>query len=450
MPEQARAPESSRKASGDVKAGVGQVRTGAKIQPKDSTLKIVPALKSAATAGRREAQRNREQRSRGSDQRDRGRTSNGSKALQAASAAAQSSGAAEAPVACRVPVRRAPCCQHRSSARPPRRPSRLPSDPRGHRTAAGGLRAADRAAAGFRACRGRQHARAPPVAASRPPLPMDPVTAKSPRCSTRCRESAAAAGRRPDPGDPGRPGLHYRLRGHSKDEAGVTPSQSRMQPDSFFGASGGQRVDTRDAAASGSPSSMSYSLSQISAIGDVDPVPRPMSTWPTAATCGRGILRRRCANPERLAIRTKLLEVYAKRRGPRAARCSPAEALRPDRRSGRGLATCPEARSLDRVPNPLYSEPGGPASGRRSGRQPAARAARCQHDAAVGGCRRRRASARRQGWALQAWRVPPPRLRCRTWIWMRSSTPRAVLRRARVAAPAVDEVDLDIAAGADG
>ena len=61
---------------------------------------------------------------------------------------------------------------------------------------------------------------------------------------------------------------------------------------------------------------MSYSLSQLDAIGDVDPRgPKPTSTWPMAATCrlkrsSKEALR---AIP-RLAIRLKLLEVYAKRR----------------------------------------------------------------------------------------------------------------------------------------
>src|SRR5206468_5654988 len=46
--------------------------------------------------------------------------------------------------------------------------------------------------------------------------------------------------------------------------------ESRLQPDSFFGASGGQRIDTNDAAPTGS--SMVYSPSQLDAAGDVDPV----------------------------------------------------------------------------------------------------------------------------------------------------------------------------------
>jgi pilus assembly protein FimV len=67
----------------------------------------------------------------------------------------------------------------------------------------------------------------------------------------------------------------YRLRGRMRKPAGETSFlESRLQPDSFFGASGGQRIDTHEPPSSttGSSSSMSYSLSQLDAIGDVDPV----------------------------------------------------------------------------------------------------------------------------------------------------------------------------------
>ena len=90
--------------------------------------------------------------------------------------------------------------------------------------------------------------------------------------------------------------------------------ESRLQPDSFFGASGGQRVDTRDA--TGGPSSMSYSLSQLDAIGDVDPV----AEADVYLAYGRDLQAEEIlkealrSTPERLAVRTKLLEVYAKRR----------------------------------------------------------------------------------------------------------------------------------------
>ena len=49
-------------------------------------------------------------------------------------------------------------------------------------------------------------------------------------------------------------------------------SRARSSRDSFFGASGGQRVDTRDGATNSASSSLNYSLSQLDAIGDVDPV----------------------------------------------------------------------------------------------------------------------------------------------------------------------------------
>jgi pilus assembly protein FimV len=107
----------------------------------------------------------------------------------------------------------------------------------------------------------------------------------------------------------------YKLRRRSKSESGETSFlESRLQPDSFFGASGGQRIDTREP--TGSSSSMSYSLSQLDAIGDVDPV----AEADVYLAYGRDlqaeeILKEAMRSaPERLAIRTKLLEVYAKRR----------------------------------------------------------------------------------------------------------------------------------------
>ena len=110
-------------------------------------------------------------------------------------------------------------------------------------------------------------------------------------------------------------GLGLFLRSRRKpDSAETSFLESRLQPDSFFGASGGQRVDTRDA--TGGPSSMSYSLSQLDAIGDVDPV----AEADVYLAYGRDLQAEEIlkealrSNPDRLAIRTKLLEVYAKRR----------------------------------------------------------------------------------------------------------------------------------------
>ena len=109
----------------------------------------------------------------------------------------------------------------------------------------------------------------------------------------------------------------YRLRNGARKRAGETSFlESRLQPDSFFGQSGGQRIDTKDAGASSSSSSMSYSLSQLDAIGDVDPV----AEADVYLAYGRDLQAEEIlkeamrANPDRMAIRTKLLEVYAKRR----------------------------------------------------------------------------------------------------------------------------------------
>jgi pilus assembly protein FimV len=98
--------------------------------------------------------------------------------------------------------------------------------------------------------------------------------------------------------------------------------ESRLKPDSFFAASGGERVDTSLAAPTDEATSsmMNYSLSQLDAIGDVDPV----AEADVYLAYGRDmqaeeILKEAMrTSPDRLAIRTKLLEVYAKRRDTQA------------------------------------------------------------------------------------------------------------------------------------
>ncbi|NRF70814.1 hypothetical protein HLB44_27800 [Aquincola sp. S2] len=109
---------------------------------------------------------------------------------------------------------------------------------------------------------------------------------------------------------------YYRFRGRGprKDRTETSFLESRVQPDSFFGASGGQRVDTTDQSAG--TSSMGFSLSQLDAIGDVDPV----AEADVYLAYGRDLQAEEIlkeamrTTPDRLAIRTKLLEVYAKRR----------------------------------------------------------------------------------------------------------------------------------------
>ncbi|WP_374673043.1 FimV/HubP family polar landmark protein [Ideonella sp.] len=110
-----------------------------------------------------------------------------------------------------------------------------------------------------------------------------------------------------------------RLRRRKGDGAAETSFiESKLQPDSFFGVSGGQRVDTRDGASSSS--SLSYSLSQLDAIGDVDPV----AEADVYLAYGRDLQAEEIlkealrSDPGRVAIRSKLLEVYAKRADTKA------------------------------------------------------------------------------------------------------------------------------------
>ena len=94
--------------------------------------------------------------------------------------------------------------------------------------------------------------------------------------------------------------------------------ESRLQPDSFFGASGGQRIDTNEGGATGS--SMVYSPSQLDAAGDVDPV----AEADVYLAYGRDLQAEEIlkeamrTSPQRVAIHAKLLEIYAKRRDAKA------------------------------------------------------------------------------------------------------------------------------------
>lgn len=87
-------------------------------------------------------------------------------------------------------------------------------------------------------------------------------------------------------------------------------SDDRLAPDSFFGGSGGQRIDTSEGG-----NSMLYSPSQIDAAGDVDPV----AEADVYLAYGRDlqaeeILREALrATPQRVAIHAKLLEILARR-----------------------------------------------------------------------------------------------------------------------------------------
>ena len=156
----------------------------------------------------------------------------------------------------------------------------------------------------------------------------------------------------------------YRFTKRNKKDSGETSFlESRLQPDSFFGASGGQRIDTRDAG--GNSSSMSYSLSQLDAIGDVDPVAeadvylaygRDLQAEEILKEAMRG-------NPERMAIRTKLLEVYAKRRDTKGFELLATQLYSLTQGQGEDWAKAQELGAQIDPENPLYQPGGAPAGG---------------------------------------------------------------------------------------
>lgn len=161
----------------------------------------------------------------------------------------------------------------------------------------------------------------------------------------------------------------YRMRAQKKADSGETSFlESRLQPDSFFGASGGQRIDTRDA--TGVPSSMSYSLSQLDAIGDVDPV----AEADVYLAYGRDLQAEEIlkeamrSSPERLAIRTKLLEVYAKRRDTKGFELLATQLYALTGGQGEDWAKAQELGVSIDSENPLYKPGGQPESVQAGGK----------------------------------------------------------------------------------
>ena len=134
--------------------------------------------------------------------------------------------------------------------------------------------------------------------------------------------------------------------------------ESRLQPDSFFGASGGQRIDTNEVSASGS--SLVYSPSQLDAAGDVDPV----AEADVYLAYGRDLQAEEIlkealrTTPTRVAIHAKMAEIYAKRRDHKAFEAIALEAFNVSQGNGPEWAYVTEmGRELDAL-NPLY-QPGG-------------------------------------------------------------------------------------------
>nr|WP_264361624.1 FimV/HubP family polar landmark protein [Ramlibacter tataouinensis] len=139
--------------------------------------------------------------------------------------------------------------------------------------------------------------------------------------------------------------------------------ESRLQPDSFFGASGGQRIDTTDSS-SAAGSSMVYSPSQLDAAGDVDPV----AEADVYLAYGRDLQAEEIlkealrTSPQRVAIHAKLLEIYAKRRDTKAFEVVASEAYNLTRGQGpEWHHICELGQELD-AGNPLYGPGGQPGA----------------------------------------------------------------------------------------
>ncbi|KAB7598097.1 hypothetical protein ET532_011945, partial [Verminephrobacter sp. Larva24] len=113
----------------------------------------------------------------------------------------------------------------------------------------------------------------------------------------------------------------WQRRRQSSDESNVSREESRIPPDSFFGSSGGQRVDTiHSDAGKGSSMMAPYSPSQLDAGGDVDPV----AEAEVYLAYGRNLQAEEILkeavrhNPGRISAQLKLGEIYAKRKDHKA------------------------------------------------------------------------------------------------------------------------------------
>ena len=157
----------------------------------------------------------------------------------------------------------------------------------------------------------------------------------------------------------------WRVVQRRRNGAGMDSSflESRLQPDSFFGASGGQRVDTRDGRPSaGGSSSMVYSPSQLDAAGDVDPV----AEADVYLAYGRDmqaeeILKEALrTHPARIGVHRKLAEIYAKRRDARALEAIASEAYGVVMGEGPDWEAITSLGSELEPDNPLYKPGGAP------------------------------------------------------------------------------------------
>lgn len=148
----------------------------------------------------------------------------------------------------------------------------------------------------------------------------------------------------------------YKYRQRKKSKAPEEEAlESRLQPDSFFGASGGQRVDTSEGDGF-KPSSILFSASQLESGDDVDPVAEAdvYLAYGRDAQAEEILKEALRTNPGRLAIRTKLLEILAKRRDIKGFESTASQALVLTKRSSpEWQRICEMGQSIDPT-NPLY------------------------------------------------------------------------------------------------
>ena len=152
-------------------------------------------------------------------------------------------------------------------------------------------------------------------------------------------------------------GLLFARYRHNKNRGHVDSSflESRVQLDSFFGASGGQRIDTR-ASSMATGTSTAYTASQLDHAGDVDPV----AEADVYLAYGRDqqaeeILKEAMrSHPTRVAVHAKLVEIYAKRRDTKAFDSVALEAFRMTQGAGAEWAHITKLGRELNPSNPMY------------------------------------------------------------------------------------------------
>ena len=159
----------------------------------------------------------------------------------------------------------------------------------------------------------------------------------------------------------------WRMVQQRRNQGGVDSSflESRGHADSFFGASGGQRVDTASSVLTTGSSSMSYSPSQLDAGGDVDPV----AEADVYLAYGRDLQAEEILkealrhHPDRVSIPVKLAEIYAKRQDRKALEAVASDVYKLTDGQGPDWSRVSDlGRTLD-PDNQLYQPGGSPAGG---------------------------------------------------------------------------------------